>query len=93
MAQLKKKKSRLGTPPPTTDTLNTLSEPESAPGAKKPVKEVDGRTLKKTGMTEQFNTRVSPEYSKEIREEAKKEGRTLGKMLELTLAAYKNNKR
>ena len=91
MARIEKKKtSRLGTPPPVNDTFDNLTEPEVAPASQK---KKDGRKLRKTGMTEQFNTRVSKNILTEIRAIAKEEGRTLGKVLELMLAAYKDSKK
>lgn len=85
---LKKKKNRLGTPPPQTETANNLVEPEVAPATAQPAKKVDGRTLRRTGRTEQFNTTVSKEYLKTLKATAKEEGRTMGKILELSLTAY-----
>jgi len=87
MATLKKK-NRLGTPPTKSEVLNNLTEPEAAPALQMGQKAVDKRTLRKTGMTEQFNTRVSKEFLKSLRATAKDEGRTLGKILELSLNAY-----
>lgn len=91
MAELKKKKNRLGTPPSRTDTLNTLAEPEVAPSAQQPIKKVDGRSLRKTGMTEQFNTRVSKEFLKKLRKMAKAKGVTQGKLIEMGLDALDKN--
>ncbi len=85
MATLKKRKNRLGAPPPKETVRNNLTEPEVAPAFNKPT---DGRTLRKTGRTQQFNTRVSQEYLSKLREVAKEEGRTMGKILELSLECY-----
>lgn len=87
MATLKKK-NRLGTPPTEAEVLNNLTEPEVAPALQSREKSIDRRTLRKTGMTEQFNTRVSKEFLKSLRATAKEEGRTLGKILELSLNSY-----
>lgn len=90
MATLKKKPNRLGEPPKPTEVRNNLAEPEVAPAStEKPKKKVDGRTLVATGRNKQFNTTVSEAYLKDLRAIAKKEGRTLGKMLELSLEAWK----
>ena len=85
MATLKKKKSRLGTPPPKEAVHNNLAEPEVAPATKKAV---DGRTLRKTGRTQQFNTSVTKEYLDKLRKVSKEEGRTMAKILELSLEVY-----
>ena len=76
MATLKKKKSRLGTPPPKEAVHNNLAEPEVAPATKKAV---DGRTLRKTGRTQQFNTSVTKEYLDKLRKVSKEEGADDGK--------------
>ena len=87
MATLAKKKNRLGAPPPPTAAFNNLAEPEVAPSNRK----VDGRTLKKTGMTEQFNTRLTKETLTKLRSVAQAEGRTIGKIIELSLDSYTTN--
>ncbi len=89
MATLKKKKSRLGTPPPAETVRDNLIEPETAPAKSEPV---DKRTLRKTGRTQQFNTRVSKDFLDLLRKTAKNEGRTMGKIMELALVDYAKNK-
>ncbi len=84
MATLKKKKNRLGAPPPRTETPDNLIEPETAAATSK----TDKRSLRKTGMTEQFNTRLTKECLKKLRAVAKEDGRTIGKTIERALDIY-----
>jgi len=49
---------------------------------------VDKRTLRKTGRTEQFATRVSKEWLKKIKEIARKENLKLVEVLERLLDCY-----
>jgi hypothetical protein len=49
---------------------------------------IDGRTLRRSGRTVQFATRVSPEFDERIREIARREGKLLVEVLEQALDAY-----
>lgn len=49
---------------------------------------VDGRTLRRSGRTVQFATRVSPEFDERIRQIAKRERKLLVEVLEQALEAY-----
>lgn len=49
---------------------------------------VDGRTLRKTGRTEQFATRVSPEFHNRLKEIAKRDSLMLVEVLERAVEAY-----
>jgi hypothetical protein len=49
---------------------------------------VDKRTLRKTGRTEQFATRVSPEWLGKVKVIAEKEGLKLVELLEKMLEYY-----
>lgn len=85
------RKRQLPTPPPMTETLGNLEEPESAP-APAPVSpaagKIDGRTLRKTGRTEQFSTRVHPQFKKKIHALAKQTGKNYNVILEESLALF-----
>ena len=87
MAKIKKKPNRLGSPPKPDNVLNTLAEPESAPA-----KKIDGRTLRKTGMTQQFNTRVSKGFLKKLKAEARAQDSTQGRVMAIALDFYLENK-
>jgi len=49
---------------------------------------VDGRSLRRSGRTIQFATRVSPEFDERIRTIAKRERMLLVEVLEKALDAY-----
>ena len=97
MANFQKLKTRnkLGTPPAETSTSNNLTAPETAPLTPKPISEgqtdqspVDGRTLRATGRTEPFSTRVSPGVRKRYKTTAARDDITMGELLERALEAY-----
>jgi hypothetical protein len=54
---------------------------------------VDGRTMRRSGRTVQFATRVSPEFDERIRRIAMQEGMLLVEVLECALDAYEANQR
>lgn len=89
MANLKKmqkpKKNRLGTPPAVDESPNNLEAPEIAPLDS----ETKTRPARKTGRTEAFGTRVSPEFDKEFRRIAFEDGLKFVELLEVSLEAYK----
>lgn len=78
----KLKKKRLEVPPTLAETASNLQLPEVI-GEK-----VDKRTLRKTGRTEQFATRVSPEWLEKVKEIAKREDLKLVEVLERALEIY-----
>jgi len=85
---------RLGEPP--VDGNHQIEEPAAAPAAApSPVaapvmkrERVDGRTLRRTGRTIQFATKVSPSYDEQIRDVAADRGMLIVEVLEASLAAY-----
>ena len=101
MAQLKKKirkKKRLGPPPKMEEVSNNLDEPETftpkapAPALDdQPTEKIDGRTLRRTGYTEQFNTKVPPGFKAELAAIAESESITFGKALVNALNIYKEH--
>ncbi len=102
MAEFKKiAKRRLPPPPPPEDASTTLQEPEVAPAAVTPARtvseqrKIDARTLRKTGRTIQFATRVTEKFDRQFRAVAKRDNLMLATLLELALEAYENrlNKR
>lgn len=56
--------------------------PEQPPGR------IDGRTLRRSGRTVQFATRVSPSFDDRVRRMAQREGLLLVEVLERALDAY-----
>ncbi|SMX45588.1 hypothetical protein [Octadecabacter ascidiaceicola] len=78
------KKNRLGTPP--ADASTALEQPEHAPAKPEPAAKA---VRKKTGRTEPFGTRVSPEWMKEFKMVAVQDGLKHVELLEEMLAVYK----
>ena len=54
---------------------------------------MDGRTMRRSGRTVQFATRVSPEFDERIRQIAMREGLLLVEVLERALDAYEAGQR
>ena len=97
VSKLKQKPARrLGPPPAVDEASGNLSAPEVAPVAPAavtaPAPQVkarrDGRTLRRTGRTVTFATRVSPKFDERIRDIAEEKGLMLVEVLEQALAAY-----
>ncbi len=61
----------------------------AATGTKRTEQRVDGRSLRKTGRTEQFATRVSPDFKKELYSVAQMTGKNYNVILEESLELYK----
>ena len=93
MAKLTKKfknKNRFGMPPSADEAGNNLSAPENAPSPIPPEK--TPRPARKTGRTEAFGTRVSPEFLKEFKRLAFENDLKYVELLEESLEAYKLSK-
>lgn len=80
--------------PAPTEPLQTLKQavhvPASAPApSMTPLQpRIDGRTLRRSGRTVQFATRVSPEFDDRVRQLAMRDGLLLVEVLERALEAY-----
>lgn len=96
MADLSKIKRRLPSPPKLDEASTNLREPETAPARKpakgkeppRPAAPIDGRSLRRTGRTVQFATRVTEDFANKFRAVAMRDGVLMNELLELTLAAY-----
>jgi len=94
MANFQKLKNRnkLGKPPAETAAGDNLAAPETAPPANEPYQEsganVDGRTLRASGRTEPFATRVTPGVRKRYKLIAMRDDITMGELLEKALDSY-----
>lgn len=99
VSKLKQKPARrLGPPPAVDEASENLSAPEVAPVAPAPVavatpqaaapRRRDGRSMRRTGRTVTFATRVSQEFDDRIRDIAEEKGLMLVEVLEQALAAY-----
>lgn len=80
-----KRKGTLGAPPPIEEASENLQAPEATPSISD---RIDARTLRRSGRTMQFATRVSPEFDARIRRIAQREGLLLVEILEKALDAY-----
>jgi|1185.fasta_scaffold76855_2 hypothetical protein len=72
-------------PPPPEVVPNNLAQPETAPV-------VDGRSLRATGRTEQLATRVRPEFHRQVKIIAARDGLKIAELLEKAIAAYEREK-
>jgi hypothetical protein len=84
-------KSSLGTPPPIEEARTDLS---ASPISNTPAPEtrIDGRTLRRSGRTVQFATRVSPEFDARVREIARRDGILIVEVLERALASLEEKR-
>jgi hypothetical protein len=99
LARLKRPGKRGRLPPPITETHTGIitdkpararaAPPLQAPPESEPAvpKWIDGRTLRATGRTYQFSTRVSEAYNIKVRAVAAEQGLMLTEVLEESLAA------
>jgi hypothetical protein len=102
LSKLKQRRGTLGVPPPIEEASSNLSAPEIAPVAPseppphKPQavgrgggqKRIDGRSLRKSGRTVPFATRVSEEFEELLHKIAKRDGLLLVEVLEKGVSAY-----
>jgi hypothetical protein len=95
MADLSKLQRRgtLGAPPPPDEASANLTAPEVAPPATIGRRRIDGRSLRKTGRTLQFATRVTEEFDDLLHKIAARDGLKLVEVLERGVAAYENAQR
>ena len=77
--------NRLPPPPAPSETTNNLDQPEAAPY----VGTIDGRSLRTTGRTSQFTTRISEELHNEIKVYAAQRKMKLNELIERSFLALK----
>ena len=80
-----KKTYLLGEPPAPTETRETLNESIPLPIT---ATKVDGRTLRQTGRTSQFNVMLSPEFREQIAQTSQIDRLTYPQLLTLMFRAY-----
>jgi hypothetical protein len=86
VATFKKAGQRLPPPPPVAEARDNLRAPEVAP----PIASgVDRRSLRATGRTEQFATRVTEKFHREFKSYAALRGRKINELLEDAFEALK----
>jgi hypothetical protein len=93
----------LGAPPSRQEAKDLSPEPAAAPEPHppsaalepppEPVSRIDGRSLRRSGRTIQFATRVSPDFDVRVRTLAQRDGLLLVEVLEKALEAYENSSR
>jgi len=84
----KPNRKNLPPPPPPSEAKDNLTQPEHAP-APEPVPWVDGRTLRTTGRSTQFTTRITDAFLKEIKLFAVEHDMNMNELLEKAFAALK----
>lgn len=82
------KRAPLPTPGWATKDEPRIEPQIEAPAAPLPPP-VDGRTLRATGRTEQFATRITAETKAQIQQIAREEGITMAEVIERAVADYK----
>jgi hypothetical protein len=90
-----KNRSRLGPPPTPEQAGENLKAPEAAPPAPDlatppppPRQRRDGRSLRATGRTHPFATRIKPETHERMLDIAERDGITLGELIERAVEVY-----
>jgi hypothetical protein len=74
--------------PPNTESAIAARQPQRADAAAPQAARMDGRTMRRSGRTVQFATRVSPGFDERIRQIAMRDGLLLVEVLECALEAY-----
>jgi hypothetical protein len=89
-SKFKERKSRMPGPlPPEQARRNrNLNEPETAPAAEPARQRRDGRSLRATGRTHPFATRIKPETHEKMLDIAERDGITLGELIEKAIEVY-----
>jgi hypothetical protein len=83
---LKKRKTNL--PPPPIDEVGENIHPRQPNVDLASYERIDGRSLRRTGRTVQFNTRVTPAFDMRLRELAQRDRLSLAEVLERAVALY-----
>jgi len=87
MADLSKlRKKSFGIPPALSDAGDNLNAPETAPSNS----DVDGRSLKKTGRTEQLATRVTADFHRKVKMLGARDKLKMVELLEIAIALYED---
>ena len=82
--ELEAPQSQRGTDPEPPQSPRTVMPITRAP-------RLDGRTMRRSGRTVQFATRVSPEFDERVRQIAMRDGMLLVEVLERALEAYEQS--
>ena len=87
---LKKRKTNLPSPP--IDEVGENIHPRQPAIDLGNYERIDGRSLRRTGRTIQFNTRVTPVFDMRLRELAQRDHLSLAEVLERALSLYDKQK-
>ena len=87
-----RKRKRLGSPPGIEHAGENLAAPEHAPAAPN-VDVKKKRPKRKTGRTEAFATRISPEFHRRLRLLAAEDNLKIVELLEKALEAYEERRK
>jgi hypothetical protein len=80
--------------PRAAGARSVSAKPAARPSpSQPPIERIDGRTLRRTGRTLQFATRVTPEFDAQVRQLAQEEGRLIVEILEAALEVYRQYRR
>ncbi len=80
--------------PPVAEPAPAAARPPHRTDAAPPAAgRMDGRTMRRSGRTVQFATRVSPEFDQRIRRIAMRDGMLLVEVLERALDAYEASRK
>src|SRR6478609_8576293 len=96
MADASKLKRGLGTPPAPDEARTDLAAEPAAAGEPThrtvagagPMQRIDARSLRRSGRTVHFATKVTPEFDNRVRQIAAETGKMLTEILEEALQAW-----
>ncbi len=87
------RRGELGDPPKIEEAGENLKAPETAPPKAFTLpQKTDGRTLRKTGRTHPFATRITPKLHKRIKMIAARDEVKVAELLEHAIDAYENTR-
>lgn len=94
--KLKKRPGSLGAPPAEVPTSNLETPEVDVPAVRTSVEvdpgDLDGRSLRATGRTHQFATRIKEETHKQMKRIVARDGITLGELIEKAVDEYERKK-
>jgi hypothetical protein len=101
MADASKLKRGLGTPPAPDEARTDLAAEPAAAGEPThrtvagagPMQRIDARSLRRSGRTVHFATKVTPEFDNRVRQIAAETGKMLTEILEEALKAWEREHR
>jgi hypothetical protein len=101
MADASKLKRGLGTPPAPDEARTDLMREPAAAGESTPrpaagtgpTQRIDARSLRRSGRTVHFATKVTPAFDNRVRQIAAETGKMLTEILEEALAAWERERR